>query len=55
MNYDEMDQEFTNLVEEALNSKSRVEIIYEAISTCQYHPFASPKLALQIAIKGVEK
>jgi len=55
MNYDEMDSEFTTLVEEALNSDSRAEIIYEAISTCQYHPFASPKLALQIAIKGVEK
>ena len=52
MNYEEMDQEFQNLVEMAFESDDRVKIMYEALANMQDHPYASPKLALQIEIEG---
>ena len=55
MNYDEMDQEFTSYVEMAIESDERVKIIFEALANMQDHPYASPKLALQIAIEDLSK
>ena len=51
MNYEGMDQEFQNLVEMVFESDDRVKIIYKALANMQDHPYASPKLALQIAIE----
>ena len=51
MDYTEMDQEFANLVKMAYESQMEVEVIFEALKTMQDHPHASPKLALEIAIR----
>ena len=55
MDYQEMDNEFANLVEIAFESEMRVEIIFEALKTIQEHPHASPKLALEVAINEWDK
>ena len=55
MNYEGMDQEFTSYVEMAFESDERVKIIFEALANMQDHPYASPKLALQIAIEDLSK
>ena len=51
MSYEEMDQEFVDLVEMTFESDLRVEVIFEALQTMQNYPQASPKLALEIAIR----
>ena len=51
MDYQEMDQEFARIVEMVFESDMRVEIIFEALKTMQEHPHASPKLALEIAMR----
>jgi hypothetical protein len=51
MDYQEMDNEFADLVEMAFESDLRVEIIFEALKTIQEHPHASPKLALEIGMR----
>lgn len=51
MSYEEMDQEFVDLVEMTFESDLRVEVIFEALQIMQNHPHASPKLALEIAIR----
>ena len=51
MSYEEMDQEFVDLVEMIANDDMRVEIIFEALKTIQEHPHASPKLALEIGLQ----
>ena len=51
MSYEEMDQEFVDLVEMIFNCDLRVEIIFEALKTMQEHPMASPKLALEIGMR----
>jgi len=51
MSYEEIDQEFVDLVEMTFESSLPVEIIYEALKTMQEHPHASPKLALEIAMR----
>jgi len=55
MDYQEMDNEFANLVEIAFESDMRVEIIFEALKTIQEHPHASPKLALEIGLSEWDK
>jgi len=55
MSYEEMDQEFVDLVEMIFESDMRVEIIFEALRTIQEHPHASPKLALEIGINEWDK
>ena len=50
MDYNEMDREFADLVEMIANDDMRVEILFEALSTMQKHPYTSPKLALQIGL-----
>ena len=55
MDYQEMDNEFVNLVEIAFESDMRVEIIFEALKTIQEHPHASPKLALEIGLSEWDK
>ena len=55
MSYEEMDQEFADLVEMTFESGLPVEIIYEALKTMQEHPHASPKLALQVGISERDK
>jgi hypothetical protein len=55
MDYQEMDNEFADLVEMAFESDLRVEIIFEALKTIQEHPHASPKLALEIGIREWDK
>ena len=55
MSYEEMDQEFMDLVEMAFESDLRVEIIFEALKTMQEHPMASPKLALEIGMREWDK
>jgi len=55
MSYEEMDQEFVDLVEMTFESDLRVEIIFEALKTMQEHPMASPKLALEIGIREWDK
>ena len=55
MSYEEMDQEFVDLVEMIFESDMRVEIIFEALKTIQEHPHASPKLALEIGIREWDK
>ena len=49
MSYEEMDQEFVDLVEMTFESDLRVEVIFEALQIMQNHPHASPLLCLQIA------
>ncbi len=51
MDYQEMDQEFTSLVEMIASDEMRVEILFEALQTMQEHPYSTPKLALQIGIQ----
>ena len=51
MSYEEIDQEFVDLVEMTFESDLRVEIIFEALQTMQNHPQASPKLALEIGMR----
>jgi len=55
MSYEEMDQEFMDLVEMTFESDLRVEIIFEALKTMQEHPMASPKLALEIGMREWDK
>tara|TARA_R110000850_G_scaffold261469_1_gene389579 strand:+ start:578 stop:745 length:168 start_codon:yes stop_codon:yes gene_type:complete len=55
MNYQEIEPEFTSYVEMAFESDERVKIIFEALANMQDHPYASPKLALQIAIEDLSK
>ena len=55
MDYQEMDNEFADLVEMAFESDLRVEIIFEALKTIQEHPHAPPKLALEIGIREWDK
>jgi len=50
MDYQEMDQEFVELVKMITNDDMRVEIIFEALKTMQEHPYSSPKLALEIGL-----
>ena len=50
MEYQEMDQEFTSLVEMITNDDMRVEILFEALKTMQEHPYSTPKLALEIGL-----
>ena len=50
MDYQEMDQDFADLVEMITNDDMRVEILFEALKTMQLHPHASPQLALQIGL-----
>lgn len=50
MDYQEMDQDFANLVEMIANDDMRVEIIFEALKTMQEHPYSTPKLALEIGL-----
>ncbi|MCP4553506.1 MAG: hypothetical protein GY834_16025 [Bacteroidetes bacterium] len=50
MDYQEMDQNFADLVEMITNDDMRVEIIFEALKTMQEHSYASPKLALEIGL-----
>ena len=50
MDYQEMEQDFANLVEMITNDDMRVEIIFEDIKTMQEHSYASPKLALEIGL-----
>jgi hypothetical protein len=55
MDYQEMDQEFVDLVEMTFESDLRVEVIFEALKTMQLHPHASPKLALEIGLSEWDK
>jgi hypothetical protein len=55
MDYKEMDQEFAQLVKRTFKSGMEVEIIFEALATMQSHPYASPKLALQIGLNEWDK
>ena len=55
MDYQEMDQNFADLVEMITNDDMRVEIIFEALKTMQEHSYASPKLALEVAINEWDK
>ena len=50
MNYNEIDQEFTQLVKRVFDSGMEVEVLFEALAIMQSHPQASPKLALQIGL-----
>lgn len=50
MDYQEMDQDFVNLVEMVANDDMRVEILFEALKTMQEHPYSTPKLALEIGL-----
>ena len=54
MDYEEIDQEFRDLVEMAFECDSRVEIIYGALKAMgEYYP-TSPKLALEIGIRDFD-
>ena len=55
MDYQEMDNEFAELVKMAYDSQMEVEVIFEALKTMQLHPHASPKLALEIGLSEWDK
>ena len=55
MDYNEMDQEFAQLVKRTFESGMEVEVLFEALATMQLHPHASPKLALQIGLNEWDK
>ena len=55
MDYNEMDQEFAQLVKRAFDSGMEVEVIFEALNTMREHPMASPKLALQVGLNEWDK
>jgi hypothetical protein len=55
MDYNEMDQEFAQLVKRVFDSGMEVEVIFEALATMQSHPHASPKLALQVGLNEWDK
>ena len=50
MDYQEIDNEFVNLVEIAFESDRRVEIIFNALKMMQEQPHFSPRLALECGI-----